>query len=118
MAPKREKKPTNTVITREHTIHLHRRVHKVWVPLLIFWTKTDPWVRSASLGNCFFRKGRYLKWVVVVNLTGACSYFRSFKKKAPRAIDVIRKFAADNMKTQDVRIDAKLNQFIWATGIR
>lgn len=40
------------------------------------------------------------------------------KRRAPRAIKEIRKFAAKAMNTQDVRIDAGLNKFIWATGIK
>merc|ERR1712217_234904 len=41
-----------------------------------------------------------------------------FKKKAPKALKAVRKFAQENMKTEDVRIDVKLNQFIWSQGIR
>merc|ERR1719281_1927035 len=41
-----------------------------------------------------------------------------FKKKAPKAIKSIRKFARENMKTDDVRVDVKLNQFVWSQGIR
>ena len=42
----------------------------------------------------------------------------TFKKKAPRAIKEIRAFASKAMGTKDVRIDAKLNKHVWATGIR
>jgi len=42
----------------------------------------------------------------------------SFKKRAPRAIKEIRKFAEKAMGTKDVRIDAKLNKYVWSTGIR
>merc|ERR1711879_233897 len=41
-----------------------------------------------------------------------------FKKKAPRAIKMIKKFAAENMRTKDVRVDVKLNQHVWSQGIR
>lgn len=41
-----------------------------------------------------------------------------FKKRAPRAIKEIRKFAEKNMGTQDVRIDTRLNKHIWSKGIR
>merc|ERR1719322_2029185 len=41
-----------------------------------------------------------------------------FKKRAPRAIREIRKFATKAMRTADVRIDTKLNKFIWSQGIR
>jgi len=42
----------------------------------------------------------------------------SFKKRAPRAIKEIRKFAKQMMKTEDVRIDVSLNKFVWSQGIR
>mmetsp|Transcript_31480 Transcript_31480/g.46493 ORF Transcript_31480/g.46493 Transcript_31480/m.46493 type:complete len:119 (+) Transcript_31480:66-422(+) len=42
----------------------------------------------------------------------------SFKKRAPRAIKEIKLFATKAMGTKDVRIDAKLNKFVWATGVR
>merc|ERR1711939_356827 len=41
-----------------------------------------------------------------------------FKKKAPKAIKAIKKFARQNMRTEEVRIDVKLNQFVWKQGIR
>jgi large subunit ribosomal protein L31e len=41
-----------------------------------------------------------------------------FKRRAPRAIKEIRKFAQKAMNTQDVRVDAGLNKFVWATGIK
>lgn len=41
-----------------------------------------------------------------------------FKRKAPRAISEIRKLVSKLMRTEDVRIDTKLNQFIWASGVR
>jgi len=41
-----------------------------------------------------------------------------FKKRAPRAIKEIRKFATQQMGTQDVRIDTRLNKFVWSKGIR
>ncbi|CAL8460670.1 g200 [Coccomyxa elongata] len=42
----------------------------------------------------------------------------SFKKRAPKAIKEIKKFAAKHMKTKDVRIDVKLNKAVWAKGIK
>merc|ERR1712190_650157 len=41
-----------------------------------------------------------------------------FKRRAPRAIREVRKFAARAMSTIDVRIDTKLNKFLWSEGIR
>ena len=45
-------------------------------------------------------------------------YFSGFKRRAPRAIKAIKKFAYKQMKTPDVRIDTKLNKAVWARGIR
>ncbi|KAJ8027748.1 60S ribosomal protein L31 [Holothuria leucospilota] len=74
MAKKDKKKgrsALNDVVTREYTIHLHKRV-----------------------------------------------FGMSFKKRAPRAIKEIRKFAQKTMGTEDVRLDTRLNKHIWAKGIR
>ncbi|EKM56656.1 uncharacterized protein PHACADRAFT_253904, partial [Phanerochaete carnosa HHB-10118-sp] len=59
------------VVTREYTIHLHKRVHG-----------------------------------------------RSFKKRAPHAVKSVIEFAQKAMGTQDIRLDPKLNQAIWAQGIK
>lgn len=59
------------VVTREYTIHLHKRVHG-----------------------------------------------RSFKKRAPHAVKSVVEFAQKAMGTSDVRVDPKLNQAIWAQGIK
>jgi len=40
------------------------------------------------------------------------------KKKAPSAVKNIRKFAKKVMYTNDVRIDVKVNKFVWSQGIR
>ncbi|KAK5986388.1 Phosphatidylinositide phosphatase SAC2 [Trichostrongylus colubriformis] len=61
----------NEVVTREYTIHMHKRIKGV-----------------------------------------------GSKKRAPRAIDEIRKFAKQQMNTEDVRIDTKLNKFVWSKGIK
>lgn len=71
---KREKKSKSAlseVVTREYTIHLHKRLHGV-----------------------------------------------GFKKRSPRAIKEIRKFAEKQMGTPDVRVDTRLNKFIWSKGVR
>merc|ERR1712126_794858 len=41
-----------------------------------------------------------------------------FKKRAPRAIREIRKFAEQMMGTPDVRIDVSLNKLVWSHGVR
>eukprot|EP01089_Gocevia_fonbrunei_P017186 TRINITY_DN549_c0_g1_i2.p1 TRINITY_DN549_c0_g1~~TRINITY_DN549_c0_g1_i2.p1 ORF type:complete len:118 (-),score=21.67 TRINITY_DN549_c0_g1_i2:88-441(-) len=70
--PKKDKRvPSNTVVTRDYTINLHKRLYKT-----------------------------------------------SFKKRAPKAVSQIQKFAQAAMRTKDVRIDVRLNQFVWSKGIR
>lgn len=72
--PKREKKGKSAlseVVTREYTIHLHKRLNGI-----------------------------------------------GFKRRAPRAIKEIRKFAEKQMGTPDVRVDTRLNKFIWSKGVR
>ena len=41
-----------------------------------------------------------------------------FKKKAPKAVKAIKQWVAKLMRTTDVRVDPKLNQFIWSQGVR
>lgn len=43
---------------------------------------------------------------------------RSFKKRAPTAVKSVVAFAKREMGTSDVRIDPKLNQALWARGIK
>jgi len=72
MAPKQKQKSALAdVVTREYTIHLHKRIHGI-----------------------------------------------GFKRRAPRAIKEIKKFAEKEMRTSDVRIDVGLNQQLWSKGIR
>lgn len=46
------------------------------------------------------------------------AWHSSFKKRAPKAVKEIKKFAQKTMGTSDVRLDVKLNQFVWSQGIR
>ncbi|BHF59181.1 60S ribosomal protein L31 [Sparganum proliferum] len=41
-----------------------------------------------------------------------------FKRRAPRAINEVRKFARKMMGTEDVRIGVRLNEFLWSKGVR
>ncbi|KAI0033013.1 60S ribosomal protein L31 [Vararia minispora EC-137] len=43
---------------------------------------------------------------------------RSFKKRAPTAIKAVKAFAQKAMGTTEVRLDPKLNQALWARGIK
>jgi large subunit ribosomal protein L31e len=42
----------------------------------------------------------------------------TFKEKAPRAVRAVKAFATKMMGTKDVRIDTKLNKFLWSKGVR
>jgi large subunit ribosomal protein L31e len=42
----------------------------------------------------------------------------TFKKRAPKAIKVIRDFAQKTMGTADVRLDPSLNKQVWSKGIK
>ena len=42
----------------------------------------------------------------------------TFKKKAPKAVKEIKKFAQKAMGTTDVRVDVKLNKHLWSRGVR
>ena len=52
-----------------------------------------------------------------VNLHRRCHKVQ-FKKRAPRALREIRRFAETMMRTQHVVIEPEVNQFVWAKGIR
>ena len=41
-----------------------------------------------------------------------------FKKRAPKAVKEVKAFAKKIMKTEDVRVDTKLNKFLWSQGIK
>eukprot|EP01006_Ploeotia_vitrea_P053664 TRINITY_DN67806_c4_g13_i1.p1 TRINITY_DN67806_c4_g13~~TRINITY_DN67806_c4_g13_i1.p1 ORF type:complete len:123 (-),score=22.10 TRINITY_DN67806_c4_g13_i1:168-536(-) len=45
-------------------------------------------------------------------------YGKTFKDRAPSALKVIREQAFRTMRTKDVRIDTKLNKFLWSKGIK
>merc|ERR1711959_569524 len=42
----------------------------------------------------------------------------TFKKRAPRAIRAIRKFAEQMMGTPDVRVHPQLNKAVWSKGVK
>lgn len=42
----------------------------------------------------------------------------TFKKRAPRSIKEVKKFAKEKMGTPDVRVDTTLNKFLWSKGVR
>ena len=42
----------------------------------------------------------------------------TFKSKTPKAVKVVKDFASKAMKTKDVRLDTKVNKFLWSQGVR
>ena len=60
--------------------------------------------------------------LVLIGHDPGCVFFlllqSGFKRRAPRAIKEIRKFANKMMGTEDVRIEQRLNKHIWSQGIR
>ena len=55
-------------------------------------------------------------YLIPVNLSN--HLYSAFKRKAPRAMDVIRKFAQKAMGTEKVVIDTTVNHYVWNKGIR
>ncbi|GAB00016.1 uncharacterized protein L969DRAFT_96630 [Mixia osmundae IAM 14324] len=68
---KKQRSALSDVVTREYTIHLHKRVHSV-----------------------------------------------QFKKRAPKAVKEVVKFAQSTMGTKLVQIDPTLNAAIWQKGVK
>ena len=52
-----------------------------------------------------------------INLHKVCHGIQ-FKKRAPRAVREIARYAQKEIQTKDVRIDTILNRFIWSKGVR
>ena len=44
--------------------------------------------------------------------------YSGFKRRAPRAIRELRKFAEKMMGTPDVRVDTRLNKHMWSKGVK
>jgi len=53
----------------------------------------------------------------VYNITLGKAWVAPRKKRAKRAINIIKEFAKRHMKAEVVKIDTKLNEFIWTRGI-
>ncbi|KAF4000911.1 60S ribosomal protein L31-B [Saccharomyces cerevisiae] len=89
------------VVTREYTINLHKRVL----------------IRNI--------RGYYMECVMqglegsssVLHFSVFCDGY-PFKKRAPRAVKEIKKFAKLHMGTEDVRLAPELNQAIWKRGVK
>jgi len=45
------------------------------------------------------------------------AYWLGRSKRAKRAINIIKKFVERHLKTQDIVLDSKVNEFVWARSI-
>ncbi|CAL9748094.1 unnamed protein product [Musa acuminata subsp. burmannicoides] len=106
MVEKGNKGRKEEVVTREYTINLHKRLHG--------------WCLSLSPVSLYFLGSLLLPAVTcfLYSYLPLLSLGSTFKKKAPKAIKEIKKFAQKAMGTTDVRVDVKLNKHIWSRGIR
>lgn len=59
----------------------------------------------------------WLRWILYSSID-VMWVISGFKKRAPRAMKEIKKFAAKMMGTPDVRLDTRLNKHMWSKGIR
>ncbi|CAJ1404319.1 unnamed protein product [Effrenium voratum] len=78
----------------------------------------DLWSESCGRGICF--QGPDMEPVTKDCTIHLHKHMQkvAFKKRAPRAVRVVRQFANKVMLTKDVRIDTKLNKFLWSNGVR
>ena len=65
----------------------------------------------------------YYRCCIVLFCIMQCMWFTNlssstFKKRAPRAVRAIRKFATEMMGTQDVRVHPQLNKAVWSKGVK
>ena len=63
------------------------------------------------LDSVWLRQIYFALWVVALTV---CS---CYKRRAPRCMAMIRKFAQTAMCTEDVRIDPTVNKYVWNKGI-
>src|SRR3989338_10673215 len=73
--------------------------------------------KSKSSKKSKASKNKPLERVYTVNLHKRLHTI-TWKKRAPRALREIKKFATKEMGAQDVRVEPSLNSFVWSKGIR
>ena len=91
-------------VTRECTINLNKRLRE-------FFTANR---RTHALQVCSCPRSLSLSYTRSLFTIDRCTH----KKKAPRAIRAIKKFATQMMGTNDVRIESSLNKHVWSMGVR
>eukprot|EP00756_Hemistasia_phaeocysticola_P008078 Hpha_TRINITY_DN14488_c0_g1::TRINITY_DN14488_c0_g1_i1::g.157687::m.157687/K02910/RP-L31e, RPL31; large subunit ribosomal protein L31e len=64
------------------------------------------------------RKGAELKTIETTIHMHKYLKGRTFKKRAPFAVKVVRAVAKKFMRTSDNRLDTKLNKAVWSQGIK
>jgi len=80
------------------------------------------WLRAVGLPLCGKKEGiKAAEEVVTREYTihlRKLLHGVGFKKRAPRAVKEVKAFAKKMMGTEDVRVDTKLNKFLWSQGIK
>ena len=123
------------LVTREYTINLHKRLHgksfKKKAPLALKEVR-PPAGRGLAVGRGRRRSGGWVPEVPVPprgagrRPPNSAPLFPCFLFSPPLTTRVfaffpgpqVKKFAAHAMKTADVRVDVKLNKFLWSRGVR
>lgn len=124
------------VVTRDYTINLHKRLFRRFVEsssIAIAGGEHTLFVYALAMSLSTFERDSS---VIVYHLyiqtytnkrkethiwyspLSVIYNYSTFKKKAPRAIRAIKKFATEMMGTNDVRVDTRLNKYVWSQGIR
>lgn len=127
-----DKKRTKEIVTREYTVNLHKALHGVTfkkkAPRAIKAVRALPWPlpgarRGRRRASCYGPPRVCLHAAGAQRLPPAASASRDALKPccltplAPGDAQV-KDFAKKAMKTSEVRVDVKLNKFLWSKGIR
>ncbi|KAF3923841.1 hypothetical protein ABW21_db0204669 [Orbilia brochopaga] len=111
------------VVTREYTIHMHKRVRRFYPSFLRVVShefqelgKGDAaWTMAGDDGS---QERDYGWWNTSIDGCLSTVHGVSFKKRAPKAVKEIKEFAHKQMGTSDVRLDPQLNKEVWKQGIK
>ena len=122
-----ERRQKSETVTREYTINLHKLLHKRHLYVPVIEERASERCRARGRAPRFPRRlrgrcasseggGSDVRGEGAPRLTLSIDprEHRTFKERAPKAVKAIRTFAKQTMKTDDVRLDVKLNKAVWA----
>ncbi|KAN0012076.1 hypothetical protein ACTFIV_005755 [Dictyostelium citrinum] len=104
---------SSEAVTREYTINLHKRLYgtkSFSLSVSIGYTRADILPPLCVVANDHY--------VLLESHYTLYNSFCTFKDRAPKAVKQVKLFAQKIMGTKDVRIDNKLNKFLWSQGIK